>query len=111
LATALYFIFPAYRWLIVVGAFWLAFSRVMAGAHYPSDVIAGTLLGMTFTFFTVRAMARRRIGFHIAESGNIVPNMTYISAKASARAVWQVVRGQRGSQRIVPGRSVTGEAD
>ncbi|CTQ63868.1 phosphatase PAP2 family protein [Roseibium alexandrii] len=111
LATALCFIFPAYRWLIVVSAFWLAFSRVMAGAHYPSDVIAGTLLGMTFTFFTVRAMARRRIGFHIAENGNIVPNMTAISAKASARAVWQVLRGQRGAQRIVPGRAAASEAD
>lgn len=111
LATALYFIFPAYRWLIVVSAFWLAFSRVMAGAHYPSDVIAGTLLGITFTFFTVRAMARRRIGFHISENGNILPNMTFSSAKTSARAVWQVLRGQRGAERIVPGRAVTGEAD
>ncbi|WP_422376214.1 phosphatase PAP2 family protein [Roseibium sp.] len=102
LATALAFIFPAYRWLIVVGAFWLAFSRVMVGAHYPSDVIAGTLLGMTFTFFTVRAMARRRIGFHMTSTGKIVPNMNARSARACCRAVWQVMRGQRGADRIVP---------
>jgi len=101
LATALAFIFPAYRWLIVVAAFWLAFSRVMVGAHYPSDVIAGTLLGITFTFFTVRAMARRRIGFHISSSGKIDPNMNARSAKACLRAVWQVVRGQRGARRVL----------
>lgn len=106
LATALAFIFPAYRWLIVVAAFWLAFSRVMVGAHYPSDVIAGTLLGMTFTFFTVRAMARRRIGFHLSSAGKIEPNMNKRSALACLRAVWQVLRGQRGSGRIpVEGRS------
>jgi len=101
LATALAFIFPAYRWLIVVAAFWLAFSRVMVGAHYPSDVIAGTLLGMTFTFFTVRAMARRRIGFHLTTAGKIVPNMSWRSAKACLRAAWQVVRGQRGGDRVM----------
>jgi membrane-associated phospholipid phosphatase len=100
LATALAFVFPSYRWLIIVAAFWLAFSRVMVGAHYPSDVIAGTLLGVTFTFFTVRAMARRRIGFHLSASGKIVPNMTPISAMACLRAVWQVVRGQRGADRV-----------
>lgn len=100
LATALAFIFPAYRWLIIVAAFWIAFSRVMVGAHYPSDVIAGTLLGMAFTFFTVRAMARRRIGFHLNDAGKIVPNMSARSAKACLRAVWQVARGQRGAARI-----------
>lgn len=100
LATALAFIFPSYRWLIIVAAFWVAFSRVMVGAHYPSDVIAGTLLGMTFTFFTVRAMARRRIGFHLSPSGKIEPNMNVRSAKACVRAVWQVLRGQRGVDRV-----------
>jgi len=111
LATALYFIFPSYRWLIVVSAFWLAFSRVMAGAHYPSDVIAGTLLGITFTFFTVRALARRRIGFHVAANGNIVPNMTAISARACFRTVWQVARGQRGTGRVDPRQDTAGAAE
>ncbi len=100
LATALAFIFPAYRWLIVVAGFWLAFSRVMVGAHYPSDVIAGTLLGMTFTFFTVRTMARRRVGFHLSPSGRIEPNMNSLSASVCVRTVWQVIRGQRGAARV-----------
>ncbi|PVB63615.1 phosphatase PAP2 family protein [Labrenzia sp. 011] len=111
LATALAFIFPAYRWLIVVAAFWLAFSRVMVGAHYPSDVIAGTLLGMTFTFFSVRAMARRRIGFHLSSSGKIEPNMNLLSAKACLRAVWQVIRGQRGVYRVLPAAQTAEDAE
>jgi undecaprenyl-diphosphatase len=111
LATALAFIFPAYRWLIVVAAFWLAFSRVMVGAHYPSDVIAGTLLGMTFTFFTVRALARRRIGFHLSSAGKIVPNMNRRSALSCLRAAWQVLRGQRGGGRVIPESSGLDETE
>lgn len=101
LATALAFIFPSWRWLIIVSAFWVAFSRIMVGAHYPSDVIAGTLLGISFTFFTVRALARRRIGFHFDEAGRIVPIMGRVSAKACLRAFWYSLSGKRKATRAL----------
>ncbi|WP_150526088.1 phosphatase PAP2 family protein [Roseibium sediminis] len=102
LAMALSLIFPAYRWLIVVICFWVAFSRVMVGAHFPSDVIAGVLLGMTFTYFTGRALARRRLGFAYNKDGGIEPIMSTRSAKVCMRAVWNVVTGRRRATRFEP---------
>lgn len=96
LAMALALIFPAWRWLIGVVAFWAAFSRIMVGAHYPSDVIAGTLLGVTFTYFSARYLARRRLGFHFTEAGSIRPIMGPVSAGACLRAFGSVLRRRSG---------------
>jgi membrane-associated phospholipid phosphatase len=41
----------------------MAFSRVHNGMHYPSDVLAGSLLGVGYGLLAVRAdavIARRR---------------------------------------------------
>jgi undecaprenyl-diphosphatase len=37
--------FPALAWLLVPFAVLVAMSRVVLGLHYPSDVVAGALLG------------------------------------------------------------------
>ncbi|MBO0344626.1 phosphatase PAP2 family protein [Roseibium limicola] len=95
IAAALALIFPAWRWLIAAVAFWAAFSRIMVGAHYPSDVVAGMLLGVAFTYFTARFLARRRIGFRFSEAGAIEPILSQISAKAGFRALRSLFSGRR----------------
>ena len=95
LATALAILFPSYRWLIAVSAFWIAFSRIMVGAHYPSDVIAGTLLGMSVGVVIARWLAQRRLGFVYDESGSVRPLMGRVSFRASARALWRAATGAR----------------
>jgi undecaprenyl-diphosphatase len=43
-----------YKWLIWVLAFLISLSRIFTGAHYPSDVLVGALIGLVSGFFWTR---------------------------------------------------------
>lgn len=49
---------PRFRWAFLLLALVIGVSRVIVGAHYPSDVAAGLLLGlwtaMAFAFIFAR---------------------------------------------------------
>jgi len=67
--TALAFMAPRLgSWLFVLAVL-IAASRVITGAHYPSDVIAGTALGFATVIVMRRAFAARQIVFRSRESG------------------------------------------
>lgn len=57
----------------------VAVSRVIVGAHFVSDVVAGAMFGTAFTLWYARYLARRRIVFEpdprggLALRGNVAP--------------------------------------
>jgi membrane-associated phospholipid phosphatase len=48
LTTALCFLFPKYKLVFIPLGFLAVISRTMIGSHYPSDILAGTLVGIAF---------------------------------------------------------------
>jgi undecaprenyl-diphosphatase len=54
------------RWLLVLAAI-LAFSRVVAGTHYPGDVLAGAAIGVAVPAALFALPASRRLLERVAE--------------------------------------------
>jgi undecaprenyl-diphosphatase len=51
-AAAMFFsiLYPNLRWILFITASLVALSRVYLGLHYPSDIIAGALIGAAFGY-------------------------------------------------------------
>lgn len=75
LATVLALRFPKFvsGWIILALA--IGTSRVVVGAHYPSDVVMGLTIGMLFTLFLARVFAARKSGFRIPNTSPYEPVM------------------------------------
>lgn len=69
LMMAMALIAPAGRKLFLVMGLWLGFSRVIVGAHYPSDVIAGLALGAWFSLATAIVFSRYGLLFRQQPNG------------------------------------------
>jgi len=50
--------FPPLIWILLPFAVLVALSRPVLGLHYPSDVLAGALIGATLALFSFEAIAR-----------------------------------------------------
>lgn len=81
---ALVLIWPASRWVAVPIGMWLAATRIVVGAHYPSDVVMGFSLG--FAWAVVAAALFARFGYMFAPTGKGLPRI-------------------KRSFRLIPGRS------
>ena len=64
-AMAIIFIlfFPRLKWTWLAIAGWIGASRVIVGAHYPSDVIAGLVYGASFAWLLACWFTNRRLLF------------------------------------------------
>lgn len=54
LATILTYYFPRFKIAFYTIASLIAFSRVYVGVHYPSDVVAGAILGYCIAFVLIK---------------------------------------------------------
>ena len=52
--------YPRWRFLFYSWACVVAFCRIYLGAHYPSDVVAGGIIGVSLAAFYQRALGKRR---------------------------------------------------
>jgi membrane-associated phospholipid phosphatase len=69
LMMAMALLAPAFRLPFLVMGLWLGFSRVVVGAHYPSDVIAGLALGAWFSLALAILFSRYGLLFRQAPGG------------------------------------------
>lgn len=69
LAVICALLFPRYRVSFLIAGVWLAMTRVMLQAHYPSDVLAGLCLGGWFALVMAIVFARYGLVFRIGDDG------------------------------------------
>jgi len=94
LAVVVAVVAPRLRAPVFVICGLVASSRVVVGAHFPSDVVAGFLLGAAFTWFYTLALAGARIGFARTPAGPIT---------ARVLAVRKVFKQPRGLRTAIAG--------
>jgi undecaprenyl-diphosphatase len=70
-AFALGALFPRARAVLWIYAVLIAMSRVILTAHYPSDVIAGAVVGACGALLVCRFFAARRLAFTIGPDGSL----------------------------------------
>jgi membrane-associated phospholipid phosphatase len=81
-------IFPRARPLLWIYAITIAMSRVIIAAHFPSDVLAGAVVGAFGAVLVREWFAARRLGFYTGQDGKVhaLPGPSLRLIKRLARA-------------------------
>jgi undecaprenyl-diphosphatase len=82
-AASLSFFMPRRAALLFALAAPVAASRLIVGAHYPSDVLGGVFLGLGSALAVARVFGRRKIAFTL-EEGRLLPQARRLSATDQA---------------------------
>ncbi len=82
-------LWPRARTVLWIYALSIMASRVAVQAHYPSDVLAGALVGAVGAMMVRRYFALRRLGFSVSPDGAVraFPGPSLRRIKAVARAL------------------------
>ncbi|WP_426231395.1 phosphatase PAP2 family protein [Pararhizobium sp. DWP3-4] len=72
---------PRLRIVFVLGALAIGISRIVVGAHYPSDVAAGLLVGLWTALMTAFFFARQTWLFRLDEKGWPRPKNSFQPSK------------------------------
>jgi membrane-associated phospholipid phosphatase len=82
-------VWPRLRAIMLIYALIIAASRVIILAHYPSDVIAGAVVGSAGALLVRDWFAARRLGFVIDPNGHVraLPGPSLRRLKAVARQI------------------------
>ncbi len=82
-------LWPRARAILWVYALAIVASRVAVNAHYPSDVLAGAIVGATGALLVRRYFALRRLGFSVSPDGSVCvyPGPSLRRIKCVARAL------------------------
>lgn len=62
---------PRWRYALFFVAVLVGMSRVVVGAHYPADVLAGAVIGLVSAWATCRAFAGRRLVLRFSPAGMV----------------------------------------
>ena len=82
-AASLSFFMPRPAALLFALAAPVAASRLIVGAHYPSDVLGGVFLGLGSALAVARVFGRRKIAFTL-EEGRLLPKARRLDAPDQA---------------------------
>jgi membrane-associated phospholipid phosphatase len=106
LACVLAFLFPRAKWLLLCAALWLGATRAIIGVHYPSDVLAGLILGGWVAYAWAVLLARRRILFKADKDGRLTLRWSFGVQPAMRAIGLQTRRRPRAAQMESPARAV-----
>jgi undecaprenyl-diphosphatase len=100
-AGILVLLFPRWKYVALVAAVWVAATRVLLGAHYPSDTVAGLGLGFGLAVMTAQVFAR--LGFLFRQRSGSLPVLR--------RSMWSSRRARkkgRGTTVMVEDAALSG---